>query len=54
MKWGIYELSEEVHVCPSTEEGTVCNGHILDKICICEPIIEYYQKRDMVIHRNDN
>lgn len=50
-KHGIFELfSGDIHIAPCHKNGIIRYPHILDDICICDPI----RIRNMFIHREEN
>jgi len=49
--WGVFEKRSAVHVCPCDGHGDVDRPHELSVQCQCDPEIEWYPTRPILIHK---
>jgi hypothetical protein len=50
IKWGVYEMGDEVHIAPCTEEGYLLYGHFCQQDCECQPYQDSEEK-NVWVHR---
>ena len=54
--WGVYELTEEIHVIPCDGDGNIESPHEMDVFCFCFPECNHIGEdgRLIIEHNKEN